>query len=224
MLRFQLPPRGALRPNSDVDPLRYYYAPLVGRVFSARIDLGLQLLPPVRFARVLEVGYGSGLLLPTLSRVAETVDGVDLASDGAVVRAEVSRLGVGNLGELRRGDVRALPFDDARYDLVVAFSILEHLRPEELPAALAEVHRVLMPGGLFLVGCPAVHRAMNLAFSAIGFRGIEQHHFSSIHDVLAAATQPTSDETPPFSVERRATWPRPLPFGLAPYNAVLLRR
>ena len=218
VLRLALPPRGSLRPNSDVDPLKYYYAPLVGRIFAARINLGLRLLPAVRAERLLEVGFGSGLLLPTLARVARVVDGIDLCSEPDEVRAQVGAMGVGNLGELVRGDIRALPFSSGRYDVVVAFSILEHLRQGELPAALAEVVRVLGPGGRLLVGCPAVHKAMNLAFAAIGFHGIEQHHFSSIHDVVAAA------RAAGLSVERQATFPAPVPLGWAPYNAVLLRK
>jgi len=218
VLRLDLPPRGALRENSDVDPLRYYYAPLVGRVFSARINLGLGLLPAVRARRLLEIGYGSGLLLPTLTRAAEVVDGIDLTSEPAAVHAQLAALSVRGVGELRRGDVCALPFEAGRYDVVVAFSILEHLRPAQLATALSEVARVLAPGGRFLVGCPAVHRAMNLAFAAIGFRGIEDHHFSSIHDVLAAAAQSG------LSVDKRATWPGAVPLGWAPYNAVLLRK
>ena len=43
-LRLDLPPRGTLTPNNDVDPLAFYYKPVVGRVFRARIDLGLGLL------------------------------------------------------------------------------------------------------------------------------------------------------------------------------------
>ena len=217
VLRLALPPRGSLRPNSDVDPLKYYYAPLVGRVFTARINLGLGLQPAVRAERLLEEGYGSGLLLPTLARVALVVDGIDLASEPDEVRAQVSAMGVDNLGELVHGDVRALPFAAGRYDVVVAFSIFEHLRPGELGAALAGVARVLGPGGRLLVGCPAVHKAMNLAFAAIGFRGIERHHLSSIHDVLGAA------RLAGFSLERSATFPAPVPLGWAPYNAVLLR-
>jgi hypothetical protein len=58
---------------------------------------------------------------------------------------------------------------------------------------------------------------MNLGFRAIGFRGIEEHHFSSIHDVLRAAGSQ-------FAVERTATLPRYAPLGWAPYNAVLLRK
>lgn len=215
VLHLDLPPRGALAPNNDVDPLKYYYLPVVGRVFVARIDLGLGLLDG-RYGRLLEIGFGSGLLLPTLRRVADRLDGVDLASDPAAVRAALGRLGV-TVDELVRGDACALPFEDGRYDAVVAFSILEHLRAPELERAVAEVHRVLAPGGRFLVGCPAVHKGMNLAFAAIGFRGIEAHHFSGIGDVLAAAA-------PRFEVEKRATLPRGVPLGWAPYGAVLLRR
>ena len=223
MLRLALPPRGSIQPNNDVDPLKYYYAPVVGRVFRARIDLGLALLddvagPGARLGRVLEVGYGSGLLLPTLARGAERVDGIDLASEPAAVREAMARLGVHNLGDLAKGDIRRMPFSDASYDAVIAFSILEHLEAPLLAAALVEVARVLRPGGRFLVGCPAVHRAMNAAIAAIGFRGIEHHHVSSIHDVLAAV--PAAG----FSIEKRATMPRGVPLGLAPYNAVLLRK
>ena len=220
MLRLQLPPRGALAPNSDVDPLKYYYVPLLGRVFRARLDVGLGLLRPPhggRFRRLLEVGYGSGLLLPTLRAVAERLDGIDLESRPDVVRAALARLGV-TVDDLRQADVCSLPFENGRFDAVVAFSILEHLRAAPLRTALGEMARVLSPGGQLLVGCPAVHRGMSLAFAAIGFRGIDDHHFSGIRDVLAAA------RLVGLTVEKTATLPRGAPLGWAPYNAVLLRR
>ena len=221
MLHFSPPPRGSLAPNSDVDPLKYYYAPIVGRVFIARINLGLKLLDgaasQARIPRILEVGFGSGLLLPTLARGADLVDGIDATSEPSEVRAALGRMGIENLGYLVKGDARRMPFPDDSYDLVVAFSILEHLPGEALGQAIAEAARVLKRGGRFLVGCPAVHRGMNLAFAAIGFRGIEEHHVSSIHDVMTRAKGR-------FSVEKTATLPPGVPLGWAPYNAVLLRK
>ncbi|HEX9102042.1 MAG TPA: hypothetical protein VF997_07560, partial [Polyangia bacterium] len=103
---------------------------------------------------------------------------------------------------------------------VVAFSIFEHLRAHELELTLAECARVLLADGRLLVGCPAVHKLMNAAFATIGFSGIEQHHFSTIADVVAAAS-------PWFAVERHAALPgvmSALPLGWAPYTTVLLRR
>ena len=119
-----------------------------------------------------------------------------------------------------QADIRKLPFPDAHFDGVVAFSILEHLKRDELQEAAREVSRVLQPGGRFLVGCPAVHQAMNAAFAAIGFRDIEQHHFSGLPEVAQACA-------PYFTVEKRAALPNLLaraPLGWAPYAALLLRK
>src|SRR5664280_2271729 len=52
-----------------------------------------------------------------------------------------------------QGDATRLPFQTASLDLVVAYDILEHI--EEDGAAVREAHRVLRPGGHFLVAVPA---------------------------------------------------------------------
>jgi len=218
-LRLKLPPRGTLTPIDESDPLRFYYKPVVGRLFQARINIGLQLLEG-RFRRLLEIGYGSGLLMPTLNAITDEVYGADIEEEPAGLRANLDRLGV-RPRELVKADIQSLPYPDSHFDAVVAFSILEHLKEEALQRAAHEVARVLQPGGVFLVGCPAVHRAMNAAFLAIGFKGIENHHFSGIQDVLNACASG-------FEVVRRATLPRALeralPLGWAPYTTVLFVR
>jgi ubiquinone/menaquinone biosynthesis C-methylase UbiE len=217
-LRLNLPPVGALTPNNDVDPLRFYYKPLVGRIFAARLNIGLALFEG-RFKRILEIGYGSGLLMPTLASVCDELYGIDLEPEPPGLRARLEQLGV-KPRELAQADVQKMPFAAQLFDGTVAFSIFEHLKSDQLAPALAEVARVLAPGGQFLVGCPAVHKVMNAAFSAIGFSGIEQHHFSTINDVLNAAK-------PHFEVARHDVLPslmRSLPLGWAPYTTVLLQR
>jgi SAM-dependent methyltransferase len=217
-VRFVLPPAGALLPNSDVDPLPYYYRPVIGRLFAARLEAGLALLPR-RVPRLLEIGYGSGLLMPTLARLADELYGLDLAPPPPGLPEALARLGA-RPKELAEGDVRRLPFADGFFDGVVAFSIFEHLAPADLPQALGECARVLAPGGQLLVGCPAVHAPMNAAFAAIGFSAIDHHHLSSVGDVVRAAAAR-------FDEVGRRTMPRAfgrLPLGWAPYTAVLLRR
>jgi SAM-dependent methyltransferase len=51
------------------------------------------------------------------------------------------------------GSAMALPFADETFDLVSAFDVIEHCEPEA--TALAEVARVLRPGGSFLMAVPA---------------------------------------------------------------------
>ena len=218
MVRFELPARSLLQPSSGVDPLRYYYSPLVGKLFTSRLQTGLDLLD-ARFHRILEIGYGSGLLMPTLAGLADELYGADLLPEPPGLRATLATLGV-KPKELVQADVQSLPFADGFFDGVVAFSILEHLRRCELERALDELARVLQPGGRLLIGCPAVHPVMNAAFAAIGFRNIRDHHFSGLGDVLDVAR-------PHFTVVERACLPRILdraPAGWAPYSAVLFRR
>jgi SAM-dependent methyltransferase len=217
-VRFKLPPRGLLTENNQFDPFRYYYKPVVGRVFAARFDVGLSLID-ARFRRLLEVGYGSGLLMPTLAGVTDELWGIDLEREPPGLRGALARLGV-QPAQLLQANLCELPLPDGHFDGVVAFSILEHLEPRDQARAASEVARVLAPGGRFLVGCPAVHKAMNAMFGVIGFHGIEDHHKSSLRDVLAACE-------PLFTVEKRASLPRLMdhaPVGWAPYGTVLLRK
>lgn len=48
-----------------------------------------------------------------------------------------------------------LPFADARFDLITMAAVLEHLSAERAPGLLRDVHRVLKPGGVFVLTVPA---------------------------------------------------------------------
>lgn len=181
---------GAFATTGPTDPIRYYRAPLVGHLFRERINAGLRLLqatPPsgrvgARFGRALEIGYGAGAVLAAIADDCSALCGVDLDADPAVAAAALRAHGVS--ADLARGSVLDLPYDAASFDLVLCFSVFEHLR--DYRRALAESSRVLAPGGLFLIGMPSVNRAMELAFRAIGFRGIEDHHVTTPLDVETA--------------------------------------
>src|SRR5205823_778399 len=89
---------------------------------------------------VLDLGCGGGWRLFT--RVGP-VAGVDL-SQGSLERALTL------YGAAARAGLSALPFPDAGFDVVVSSDVLGHIPLEEKDAALAEIFRVLRPGGLTL--------------------------------------------------------------------------
>src|SRR4028118_1806248 len=73
----QLPPRHRIRPNNEKDPLPFYYKPTTAWLYRHRLQMGLNLLP-AGAKRVLEVGVGSGILVPTLTRHFPRYTGTDL--------------------------------------------------------------------------------------------------------------------------------------------------
>jgi len=189
---------------------------LVGYLFRQRINLGLGLLPERRFESVLEVGYGAGALLAVMGECAQELHGVDLDADPTAVSAmlETRR----QRAELRRGSVYELPYEDARFDLVYSFSVFEHLH--DYRKALAEVSRVLRPQGLFLLGMPAVNKTMELGFSLLGFKGIEDHHVTTPSQVSGAFGDAG------LRLQRRTSldFPAAPPFGMRLYYCWLLER
>jgi ubiquinone/menaquinone biosynthesis C-methylase UbiE len=101
--------------------------------------------------RILELGCGTGRILKPLTRDGLDIVGID-RSAAMLARTRGRRRGT-SAGQLRvvRGDVRALPFADARFSLVLApYGILQSLlRDPDLVATLSSVARVLEAGGLF---------------------------------------------------------------------------
>jgi ubiquinone/menaquinone biosynthesis C-methylase UbiE len=103
--------------------------------------------------RVLDVATGTGrvpLLLAGQPWFGGEVYGVDIAPAMlAQAHAKVAAAGLGGCVTLREGDASALPWPDGTFDLVTSLEALEFFpRPRR---ALAEMARVLRPGGALLV-------------------------------------------------------------------------
>jgi 2-polyprenyl-6-hydroxyphenyl methylase/3-demethylubiquinone-9 3-methyltransferase len=98
--------------------------------------------------RVLDLGCGGGLTTACLAQRGATVVGLDLSCASLHVASRHIR-GYGHPEAVFTcGRAESLPFADASFDVVWCTDVLEHL--SNLPAAIAQVARVLKPGGLFL--------------------------------------------------------------------------
>ena len=94
-------------------------------------------------ALTLDLGGGEGLI-GVLVAGTESLVVIDAVEDAVrVARTEGARVIV--------GDVRSLPVRDGTADVVLSSDVLEHLRPEDAPTAVAEMARVLKSGGIALV-------------------------------------------------------------------------
>ena len=95
---------------------------------------------------LIDVGCGTGSMVTHLSRFGRA-RGID--ADPAAVEFSHSR-GVQSVTHVPPGP---LPFDDAAFDVVTAFDVLEHIADDR--AALGEMVRILKPGGTLLLTVPA---------------------------------------------------------------------
>ena len=95
---------------------------------------------------VADLGCGPGHVARYLHDQGVTMIGIDLSPQ---MIEEARRLNPEL--EFKVGDMRKLSLLDASFVGVIAFYSIVHLAPDELPAIMAELRRVLMPGGLILV-------------------------------------------------------------------------
>ncbi|MFI2753792.1 arsenite methyltransferase [Cellulomonas sp. P22] len=98
--------------------------------------------------RVLDLGSGGGIdVLLSARRVGPTgyAYGVDMTVEMLeLARANAARAGAENV-EFRQGTIEDLPMDDASVDVVISNCVVN--LSTDKPAVLAEVFRVLVPGG-----------------------------------------------------------------------------
>ncbi len=99
--------------------------------------------------RVLDAGCGAGYGTAELARSAIRATGIDLSADA--VRYGREHYSAPNLHFLQ-ASCTALPLQNASIDLAVVFEVIEHL--PDWPSLLAEVRRILAPGGLLIISTP----------------------------------------------------------------------
>jgi SAM-dependent methyltransferase len=184
MRSMKLPNRRNIRATTFEDPLKYYYLPVLGSFFRRRLEFGLELLGPGPYGRVLEIGYGSGILFPELLDRAETVVGIDNHRRPELVTEMMAREGID--AAVAVGDILNLSFPPESFDAVVCLSVLEHIR--DLQRAIGEICAILRPGGPLVMGVPNDNRFMMNMLTLIGAPCIDERHVSGPRDVRDAVT------------------------------------
>lgn len=104
--------------------------------------------PEISGKQVLEVGFGDGYGAAYLAEQAREVTAVDVTT-GNIPRAR-AKYPRPNLG-FQEFDGLRLPFPEASFDAVCTFQVIEHILEPQILPWVAEIRRVLKPGGRLFV-------------------------------------------------------------------------
>lgn len=133
------------------------------------------LLPLLRPGmRVLDFGCGQGTISVGLAKAVEPgeLHGIDVEASQVVAATEAAKAGGHENATFQVGDATDLPFEDCWFDVVHCNAVLMHV--PDTASALAEVARVLKPGGIVSV------RELNTASSFI------EPDFDNLHQAWGA--------------------------------------
>ncbi len=104
--------------------------------------------------RILDLGYGDGRNMPLLSNLGMKIHGVEISEDiNRYVQERLAILGI--QAELKVGTNAHIPYDNGNFQYVLACHSCYYVEPgDTFSDNLAEIARVLEPGGFFILSLP----------------------------------------------------------------------
>jgi SAM-dependent methyltransferase len=156
---------------------RAFVTPLLDDAAAGRSDLQL-----------LDCGCGTGANLDLLGRYGRAY-GFDLSDTGLRIGREAGRT------RLARASVTAAPFPDGSFDVVTSFDVLYSLEEADERAAIAEMFRLLKPGGFAVVNVAAM-RALRGDHSVLSHElrryGLKMEHESGAQREISVPPAPVN--------------------------------
>ena len=166
----------------------------------------LEWLAPQPGERVLDLGCGDGQLTQRIAATGAIVTAID-ASPEMVAAARARGIAAD------QGAAESLPYADGSFDAVFSNAVLHWVRGQD--EMMAQVHRVLRPGGRFVaeMGGHGNIAAIRVAFAAV----LALHGYTELGDRGNHYPTPESYtrrlQKHGFAVQRMLHFPRPTPLG-----------
>lgn len=212
--RLIIPPKHLMIKTNDEDPVFFHYYPIARIVYCKRLKNTLSLIPSgKKFQNVLEIGYGSGIFLPTLAECAQKVTALDIHPETEAVRKMLDWYHLSDRVRLVSGDIMKMPFEDDMFDCCVIVSTLENIENSE--QAVSEIARVVKPGGDIIISFPVENIVTDLLFRIAG-EDPRKIHPSNHRYILAYLNKS-------FTVTRTIHFPSFVPLNMSLYVSLHCR-
>ena len=117
-------------------------------------DISLFTIGDIRGKSVLDIGCGQGMYMLTFLKLgASKAAGIDIKKEDVDYTNSIIRKN-GFTPEARVADCTELPYADNSFDIVFSGDVFEHITYEQKDKCMAEIYRVLKPGGIVTIKTP----------------------------------------------------------------------
>lgn len=144
---------GAMEISVDSNVTRGYGL-LEGFLAGQRVKIANKLIPDeYRKGKILDIGCGSYPLFLTSTEFANKYGLDKVVKPQDIKFFNEKRI---NLINHDNETENKLPFENDFFDVITMLAVFEHIEPAQLPILLAEIRRILKPGGVYVLTTPAV--------------------------------------------------------------------
>lgn len=150
-MKLDLPPPHLLSKTGDVDYYDWNYKFPIKYIQQYRFKRILSLLKGRRFENLLEIGTGSGVFLPELSKYCDRLSASDIHSNLGPATDVCNYYGISDF-DISTQSIEHTSYKTNSFDAIIAVSVLEFV--DNIEVAIKEIKRILKPDGVFVTICP----------------------------------------------------------------------
>ncbi len=183
-MEITIPCRENIHQTDVADPVKWYYLPGIRAFYFQRLKMTLAMLPAPKYEKLLDIGFGSGIFLPELSKRCTELYGIDVHNNIPLVEDTMQKEGLE--ATLVKASATKIPYPANYFDGVICVSVLEHIH--ELPVAINEIRRVTKEDGVIVLGFPVeniVSRTiLQILYLWLPNAVLDEEHVSTHYDIL----------------------------------------
>jgi ubiquinone/menaquinone biosynthesis C-methylase UbiE len=139
--------------------------------------MALAFLDSNRYDSLLEIGFGSGVLLPELAKYSKKTLGIDIHSHIKDVKKMTLKENVN--AALSKGSIVELPYKNNSFDCIISVATIEHI--VKLSQAVGELKRILKRDGLGILGFPVANKLSDMLLVLTGSLRVYKKELKEIH-------------------------------------------
>jgi len=163
MNKIKLLPKKELIKTSSIDHADWNYKAVIRYIQLKRFQLCIKLMNNTKYTRLLEIGYGSGIFMPTLTSSASEIYGLDIHEKNKEVEGILFKNNI--KANLSSASAIEMPFDNNFFDCIISISAIEFIK--DLDTACKEINRVLKKDGNFIVITPGYSFFLDLGLKIL---------------------------------------------------------